>query len=406
MPDRRPAPFASRTRPGMRLPAAGPTPDQPARWRIVNQTGDGPAELWLYDAIGEDFFGFGVNAEALCRDIADLAADEILLRVNSPGGDYFDGIAIYNALVQHPARVTAQVDGLAASAASFIIQAANKVTMGRGSRVMIHDAIGVCVGNAADMEAMTETLDSISADVADLYHAHAGGGAKAWRERMRAEQWYSADESVAAGLADEVMPAPKKRGQSQDGQAAAAVDWQVAASWDLSSVFRYPDRGTAPAVAAASSEPEPTQPRIVGEPSPELALPPDADAPADPPEAPVAVEEPEPVADVAVPDSVPAASPVVAADAPGSPGVLDHPGEPGTDPGPELAAPEPAAAAEPEPVVASARTFPGSQPAHDSPAPEPAPADLDPWAALTQHLVPPRPATTVDQLLAALRGAP
>ncbi len=79
--------------------------------------------------------------------------------------------------MSHPAKVAAQVDGLAASAASFIIQAADRVVVGRGARLMIHDAIGYCVGNAADMQAMQDTLDSISADIADLYHAHSGGGA-------------------------------------------------------------------------------------------------------------------------------------------------------------------------------------------------------------------------------------
>lgn len=405
MPDpRRPALFASRPRPGMRPPAAGPTPDRPPRWRIVDQTDDAPAELWLYDAIGEDFFGFGINAEQMCRDLADLAAEEILLRVNSPGGDYFDGIAIYNALVQHPAQVVAQVDGLAASAASFIIQAANRVVMGRGARVMIHDAIGYCVGNAADMQAMNETLDGISADIADLYHVHGGGGAKAWRGRMQAETWYSADESVAAGLADEVMPAPKKRGRGQDDRAAAAVGGMLAASWDLSSVFRYPDRA-APAVAAG----------FVGEAGPELvdlpagAVVPAAGEPAaDEPE-PAATVQPEPVqaaleaetslpTEPAVPLEVETPGPSGDSGRPDGPGNQDQPPEP--EPVEPVAA-EPEPAAEPAVAATAGQAFPAGRPT--APAePDPVP---DPWAALIARITaPPSRPATVDDLLAALRG--
>ncbi len=371
---RRPTLLATRHRPGMRLPPAGPTVSRPPRLRIVDQTNDGPAELWLYDAIGEDFFGFGINAEALCRDIAELAADEILLRVNSPGGDYFDGIAIYNALVQHPAQVVAQVDGFAASAASFIIQAANRVVMGRGARVMIHDALGVCVGNAADMQAMQDTLDSISADIADLYHAHAGGGPKTWRDRMRAETWYSADEAVTAGLADEVIPAPSRRGQDQ-GQAAAMADWSAAAVWDLSAL-----RASEPSGDPAA---EPGRQRIVAYAPPTTtttatAAPVTVTCQAPP----GAVDE---LADLlraalraaAVPPPAPAPS-----GAPTPDGVGTHP------------------AADAAGGVAAAPAFPGSRATTDPVAAE---ADGD-WSALVAGLNEPDPHRAVDDLLAHLRG--
>lgn len=395
-----PAALRDLTRPGASFkhepPAARAAAD---RWRIVNHDDAGPVEVWLYDEIGF----WGVSAEMFCRALAEIDSPEILLRVNSPGGDVFDGTAMYNALVDHPATVTCRIEGLAASAASFIAQAADKVIMGRGAEMMVHDASGLCIGNAADMGEMAAILDRVSDGIAGIYHDRAGGSVKSWRDTMRSEQWYTADEAVGAGLADEVMVAPKKRGAEP---AAARSDVRPAAGWDLS-VFRYPGREAAPGPVASVvtiPEPQPGGPRLVGEPGPELALPPDADAPADPPEAPVAEEEP--ASAVAIPDPVPAASPAVAADAPGSPGDLDHPGEPGTaepdSPPAELQAAEFA-----EPVMATAGAFPAGRTAPTQPAqPEPASAGPDPWAALTQHLVPPRPATTVDQQLAALRGAP
>lgn len=393
-----PAALRDLTRPGASFkhepPAARAAAD---RWRVVNHVDEGPVEVWLYDEIGF----WGVSSEMFCRALAEIDAAEILLRVNSPGGDVFDGTAMYNALVDHPAYVTCRVEGLAASAASFIAQAADRVVMGRGAELMIHDASGFCIGNAADMGEMAAILDRVSDGIAGIYHDRAGGSAKSWRDTMRGEQWYTADEAVTAGLADEVMAAPKKRGAEP---AAAHVDARPAAGWDLS-VFRYQGREAAPGPAAvAVAEPAPVRQRIVASAAPVPVL-----APADPPEAHVAEEDPEPAsveqASEPAPDPAPAASPAVAADAPGPSGVTDLPGGPGNHPEhePETAAEiavEPASA----PVAATGQAFPGGR-AEPAPQPEPAPATPDPWAALTQHLTNPRPAT-VDQLLAALRGTP
>jgi ATP-dependent protease ClpP protease subunit len=248
----------------MRPRAAEPRPVVPGKsWYRIEARADGPAEVWIYDEIGY----WGTTADEFCRDLALLDASEVLLRVNSPGGDVFDGLAIYNALLDHPAHVTARVDGLAASAASFLIQAADQVTMGRQSQMMIHDASGLCLGNASDMVEMGGMLDRISDSIAAIYNDRAKGGQKSWRARMRAETWYSAQEAVDAGLADAVMAMPKKRpAESEpDGESAAA------ASWDLS-VFRYAGREKAPTPANSLPEPDPapepteTPPEPAGEP--------------------------------------------------------------------------------------------------------------------------------------------
>jgi ATP-dependent protease ClpP protease subunit len=219
--------------------AAQPPAAVPARtWYRIENHADGPAEVWLYDEIGY----WGVTAQEFARELADLDAEEIVVRLNSPGGDVFDGLAILNALRDHRASVTVKVDGLAASAASFIAQAGDEIVMARQSQMMIHDASGLCIGNASDMEEMRTVLDRLSDTIASVYADRAGGGSKKWRTAMRAETWYSAEEAVSAGLADEVAPLPKK-----DADRAAAA----AAQWDLS-VFRHASREQAPAPGVAA----------------------------------------------------------------------------------------------------------------------------------------------------------
>ncbi|WP_114202324.1 head maturation protease, ClpP-related [Janibacter anophelis] len=189
------------------------------------------AKVYLYDAIGG---WFGVTATDFVRELNDLDVDEIELHINSPGGSVYDGIAIRNALVQHDATITAIVDGLAASAASYIALAGDEVVMAPNSELMIHDASGVCLGWAQDMRKMAEDLDRISDNIATMYADKAGGDAKAWRKVMLAETWYSADEAVEAGLADRV----DRKNDDGDGE-------DVENRFDLS-VFNYAGRSHAP----------------------------------------------------------------------------------------------------------------------------------------------------------------
>ncbi|MFE2073718.1 head maturation protease, ClpP-related [Streptomyces misionensis] len=175
-------------------------------YRITNQAGD-EAEVMLYDEIGG---WLGATADEFIADLKDITAPAMRVRVNSPGGSVFEGIAIANALRSHPATVTVQVDGIAASIASVIAMAGDRVVMQPQSMLMVHDASGMCFGNATDMAEMGSLLDKISDNIADAYAARAGGTRDDWRTTMRAETWYTADEAVEAGLADEVMQSPKK----------------------------------------------------------------------------------------------------------------------------------------------------------------------------------------------------
>lgn len=178
-------------------------PRPPGRHRedwylITDQSDTSVAEIYIYDEIGL----WGITAAEFCQDLRDLEAEHVDLHINSPGGDVWDGIAIYNALCNHPASVTTWIDGLAASAASFIAQAGSRVAIARNATVMIHDAEGICIGNSADMAEMAELLDRASNNIADIY-AQRYSTVKSWRKAMQEVSWYVGQEAVDAGLADE-----------------------------------------------------------------------------------------------------------------------------------------------------------------------------------------------------------
>lgn len=218
-------------RPGVNLQASAVV-ERRDWYRITNQAG-GPVVVDIFDEIGF----WGVNAAAFQRELAQVSASEITVNLSSPGGEIFEGIAIYNALRTHPANVTVRVSALAASIASVIAQAGDRIVMLSGAQMMIHEGMGFCAGNAAEMQQMAELLDRQSANIADIYAERAGGTPEQWREQMRAETWFNAEEAVAAGLASEVEALPRKGEQAEE---------TVTARWDLS-VFNYAGREQAPA---------------------------------------------------------------------------------------------------------------------------------------------------------------
>ncbi len=193
-------------------------PEQRTGWYQIKAQDDGKAVVRIYDTIS----WFGVTADDFVRELAEITAAEIEVQINSPGGDAFDGVAIFNALRTHPARVTTRVDGVAASAASIIAQAGDHRVMMSGAQMMIHEAWGMAIGPASEMRAFADQLDKLNNTMARLYANRAGGGdgrVDEMRELMAVETWFTDEETVEAGLADEVFdPAPK------EAAAAAAVD--------------------------------------------------------------------------------------------------------------------------------------------------------------------------------------
>ena len=178
-------------------------------FKLKNEATD-TADLYIYDEIVPaymvEWFG-GVSAEGLIEQLSEITASTINVRINSPGGAVFEAVAIYNTLVSHSASVNVFVDALAASAASIVAMAGDHVTMMVGSQMMIHDALGVEYGNAADMRAMADFLDKQSDNIASIYANKAGGDISDWRDLMLKETWLFATEAVDLGLADEVYSA-------------------------------------------------------------------------------------------------------------------------------------------------------------------------------------------------------
>lgn len=174
-------------------------------YEIRNIAGGDEADVYLYDEIGM----WGVTANDFARDIRAIKASTINLRLNSPGGEVFDGIAIFNTLKNHPAAVNVFVDGLAASSASFIAQAGDRIVMAKNATMMIHEPYGMAMGDAATMTKMAEELNLVGEQIAGIYADRATEtSAEDWRAAMVAETWYKAQDAVDAGLADEVAGAP------------------------------------------------------------------------------------------------------------------------------------------------------------------------------------------------------
>ncbi len=241
-------------------------------WFRITNLGNGLAEVYIYDEVGF----WGVTAADFANELRGVRAETITCHINSPGGEVFDGIAIYNALKQHPAKVTIYVDSLAASVASVIAMAGDRVVMGEGAQMMIHNAHGLCLGNETDMRQMADLLERQTDNLAGFYARRAGGDKQKWRDLMAAETWFSADEAVAAGLADEATA-------FTPGDSRGVVK----AEWDLS-IFRYPGRTAAPAPTASITN------RATTTPPPAVVAP----APTEPP-APVESTGPEWTAELA-----------------------------------------------------------------------------------------------------------
>jgi len=167
-------------------------------YEIQNATDPETATVLMYDEIG----GWGIAASAFCQDLAGITAKNITLKMNSPGGNVFDGCTIHNALKDHPACVNVQVDGLAASIASVIAMAGDKITMAKNAMMMIHCAWAGVYGNAAEMTKTAAVLAKIDSTLVDTYSARTGTGKRAVKQMMDDETWMTADEALKAGFCD------------------------------------------------------------------------------------------------------------------------------------------------------------------------------------------------------------
>jgi ATP-dependent protease ClpP protease subunit len=223
-----------------------PHPFKKTRGEFSMKAENKTAEILIYDVIGEDFFYGGIGSKDFVQQLAALGdVNEITVRINSPGGDVFEGVAIYNALKTHPAKINVQIDSLAASIATVIAMAGDTITINDSAMMMVHNASGMCFGEAADMRSMADLLDQIRAGMMLGAYSRTGKSEDELVAIMDAETWYTAQQAVEQGWADSMTPAASKK--------AAAH-----AKFDLSA-FKHPplalvEPDTAAADAAAKAE--------------------------------------------------------------------------------------------------------------------------------------------------------
>jgi ATP-dependent Clp protease, protease subunit len=158
-------------------------------------------EIQLYDEIGF----WGVTAKAFTKELSAMKGKNITLAINSPGGDVFDGIAMYNALKAHDGQVNVRIDGLAASAASIVAMAGDTIEMADNAFLMIHNAWSVAIGNKHDMRSMGDVLDKVDAALNETYRKKTQKPKDEIESLMDDETWLDAKESLELGFIDGIV---------------------------------------------------------------------------------------------------------------------------------------------------------------------------------------------------------
>lgn len=197
-------------------------PDALERWQPdVRSAVSADASISIYDTIGWSWDGDGVTAKRVSAALRAIGERDVTVNINSPGGDFFEGVAIYNLLRAHPHKVTVRVMGLAASAASVIAMAGDEILMGDGAFLMIHNAWAIAIGNRHDMAASAEQLAPFDAAMADVYAARSGMTSAQTAALMDKETWINADQAVDDGFATGLVEAsqithdPNAQGQKK-----------------------------------------------------------------------------------------------------------------------------------------------------------------------------------------------
>lgn len=172
----------------------------------VTSVTESDSTITIFDVIGEDGMGGGVSLRRIAAALSRIGPQAVTVQINSPGGDMFEGIAIYNLLRAHPAAVTVEVLGLAASAASIIAMAGDEIHMSPGSFLMLHNAWGVVIGNRHDMAEAATLFETFDAALTEIYAARSGRSSEEIAALLDAETFLGTEEAIAAGMADGIAP--------------------------------------------------------------------------------------------------------------------------------------------------------------------------------------------------------
>lgn len=166
------------------------------------------ATISILDVIGEDpWSGGGVTSKRIAAALRSIGDDQVQVDINSPGGDFFEGVAIYNLLRAHPHKVTVRILGIAASAASVIAMAGDEIQIGKAGFMMVHNAWVLAVGNRHDLAEAAKTMQPFDDAMATVYADRAGVDKATAIGWMDNETWFSGEQAIEAGLADSYLPA-------------------------------------------------------------------------------------------------------------------------------------------------------------------------------------------------------
>jgi len=175
------------------------------KWYNIQNKASDVADVYIFDEIGT----YGVTAQEFINDIKGLKDTPINLRINSLGGDVFDGMAMYNVIKRREAKTTVYIEGIAASIATIIALGADEVVMAENSLFMIHNAWGGTMGEAKDMRKTAETLDKISSELTDIYRKKTGLSNDVLAEMMDEETWLNAQEAYDLRFVDTISDSIK-----------------------------------------------------------------------------------------------------------------------------------------------------------------------------------------------------
>lgn len=202
--------FLNFTLPERQRPARQAITRIPTEWEARKNHGIKNAaanEFLIYSEIGDSWYFDAITAKNVIAWLAERDGQDVTIRINSPGGDVFEGIAIYNALAKHNGEVTIIVDSIAASIASIILMAGDKRIIAANGTVMVHCAWTIAAGCAEDFRKEASILDGIDVNLVETYVARTGKDAATIKPLVDAETWMSAADALANGFVDEIQPA-------------------------------------------------------------------------------------------------------------------------------------------------------------------------------------------------------
>ncbi|MDR7034502.1 head maturation protease, ClpP-related [Mesorhizobium sp. BE184] len=198
-----------------------------SRWNPeVNAAANDDASISILDVIGSDWFGEGVTAKRISAALRAIGKKDVTVVINSPGGDYFEGLAIYNLLRDHPANVTVKIVGIAASAASVIAMAGDEIQIARAGFLMIHNTWVIAAGDRHNLRDVADWLEPFDNMAIDIYAARTGMEAKPLGKMLDNETWIGGSDAIEQGFADALLPADEidsKTKNSAEGKAVSAA---------------------------------------------------------------------------------------------------------------------------------------------------------------------------------------